>query len=331
MSARRLVCAAIFLAQLVSFVFCIGALADDGQLEVTYFDVGQADAVLINCPDGDHNLLIDAADTRYPDSKKNFEKSMNAAFDGREKQLTIAVASHPHADHIGSMEWVLKNFTVDTYVDNGEKGDTAVFGRVNRLRKKLVQRGQLVYVNGKQNSFEELDFCPSVTMKLIEPWAHDSGLKDTNDRSVAVHLKFQDTSFLFVGDIEDKAEEVMLEKFSESELAQLKVDVLKVGHHGSDTSSLERFVDVVSPSIAVISCGKKGVGTNAGYKHPRVSTLRTYNELLKDNPDKGRVWAFDAESETWKQTTRREGLWVTSKDGPVTVTSDGADVRVNAE
>ena len=100
---------------------------------------------------------------------------------------------------------------------------------------------------------------------------------------------------------------------------------------GSDTSSLQRFVDAVSPSIAVISCGKKGVGTNSRYKHSRASTVRTYNNLLRDNQTSGRVWAFDADTRTWRQLSRREGLWITTKDGTVKLRSDGAAVRVADE
>ena len=114
--------------------------------------------------------------------------------------------------------------------------------------------------------------------------------------------------------------------------------MLKVGHHGSDTSSTMEFVMGVSPSLAVVSSGRKGVGTNTRYKHPRFSTLGHYRDWFKvldrgeeegHHPPDGRVWAYDASKKRWRQHTRRKGLWLTPKDGTVIVCSDGASVTPN--
>jgi competence protein ComEC len=255
---------------------------------------------------------------------------MNKVFEHRPKKLDVVVASHPHTDHIGSMKWVLENFEVGTYVDNGQKVDSGVFGKLEKLRQSLTKSGKLTYVNGRQSSFTTLELCPDVTLELIEPWAVQPRLSDTNDRSVAVRLTYKNTAFLFVGDIHEKAEQVMLNSFDEQQRADLNVDVLKVGHHGSDTSSSPAFIQAVSPTIAVVSCGEKDVGTNAGYKHPRVSTVRSYDDWFAisaaEHPPNGTVWAYDADQDTWRNTSRRRGLWVTTKDGTVMVESDGTSV-----
>jgi len=86
-----------------------------GQLHVYYLDVGQADAIYITCPTGEHSMLIDAADTRYPRSSENFKKELQKLTNGLKKKIDVVVASHNHADHIGNMKWVLDNYSVAKY------------------------------------------------------------------------------------------------------------------------------------------------------------------------------------------------------------------------
>jgi len=308
--------------------------AANGKLEVTFFDVGQGDAILVTCPDGNHHMLIDSGDTRYPDSSKHFRAFLNAAFTNKPHHLDVVVASHEHADHIGSMQWVLTNYQVNTYVDNGDTADTTMFANLLTERRKQERAGKLNYIKGNENSFSEVDFCPDVKMEIFLPWATVPSLSDQNDRSVAVRLDFKTNSFLFVGDIEGEAEQVMLNQFTDKQRALLDVDVLKVGHHGSDTSSREGFIMAVSPQIAVISCGKKGTGTNERYKHPRLSTMRHFDDWFKNNPPTvkataAKIPAYDADTGAWKQQTRPSGMWLTVKDGTVTVTSDGKELKVN--
>lgn len=328
----------LFLAVVSWTAHQLPAQESTARLEVRFIDVGQADAILVRCPDGEHYLLIDAGDTRYPGSSAAFRAYLLREFEGKPKpwKIALVIASHPHADHIGSMQWVLENFDVETFVDNGQKFESTTWVNLDRVRRKQVERAELTYVNGKEVGRAELEFCPDplVTVEILVPWAIRS-LSDTNDRSVIVRLTYKDTSFLFVGDAEAHAEEVMLAL--EEELRQkLDVDVLKVGHHGSDTSSTSEFVVAVSPELAVVSSGKKGVGTNARYKHPRFSTLLTYTNWLKNrdgdaHPPNGRVWAFDAVRGRWRQHTRRAGLWMTPKDGTVIVRSDGETLALELE
>jgi beta-lactamase superfamily II metal-dependent hydrolase len=113
----------------------------------------------------------------------------------------------------------------------------------------------------------------------------------------------------------------------------LDVDVLKVGHHGSHSSSTRPFIAAVSPRHALISCGKKDVGTNDDYKHPRSVTLDTLNDALRDQPTNGRVWGYDKSGgrERWRQMSRRRGIWVTPRDGTITVRSNGQSINVEVE
>lgn len=323
----------------VVFFLAVGSVgAQSGALTAKFFDVGQADAILITCPKGEHRLLIDAADTRYPGSADAFKKAMEREFDGKPKVLTTVVASHPHTDHIGSMKWVLENFEVETYVDNGQNVDTDIYGALKKVRDRLRKSGKLNYINGKQNSFEQVDFCPDAELEIFEPWAKRPSLSDTNDRSVGVRLTCMGKSFLFVGDMHTAAEEVILNDFSEAERNNVRAEILKVGHHGSDTSSSDKFVHHVRPEIAIISCGKKDVGTNARYKHPRLSTVREFFNWFEEKPPPvavpeppGKVQAFDREAKKWRRQTRPAAMWLTPNDGTVTLTWDGGTMDVRQD
>ncbi|MBI5820309.1 MAG: MBL fold metallo-hydrolase [Verrucomicrobia bacterium] len=330
---NRLIISAVFV--LFSIAFSIGADTSSGALEIKVFHVGQADAILVTCPDKAHHLLIDAADTRYPKSSEQFKSNLLKEFEGHRKELAVVVASHPHEDHIGNMKWVLQNFQVKTYVDNGQKVDSAHFGQLNALRRTLVNAGNMTYINGKQSSFSKIDFCPAVQVEIIEPWAKRE-LTGSNDRSVAVRMDYKHKSFLFLGDLEQRSETVMLNNFSDVERQTLDADVVKVGHHGSDTSSTVQFINAVGPDIAIISCGQPGVGTNARYKHPRLSTVRHYRDWFKNHTPSAHsgtnlVWAYNAENKKWQQEARPDGVWLTSEDGTITIRWDGQTLQVDKE
>lgn len=311
----------------------------DKTLEVHFISVGQADAVLVRCGPTDRYLLIDAADTRYPDSAKQFQDYLRSTAKGG--RLDAVVVSHAHADHVGSMKWVLENFQVGVFVDGGDRAETRTWSELSKLRQRLSRQGRLEYVNGRKVKAAELDFCPSlnVSVDVVSPWAYSKKLTDPNDRSVIVRLGHGENSFLFVGDAHDNAEKVMLENLPDNLRKKLDVDVLKVGHHGSHTSSTAAFVMAVSPAIAVISSGRKDTGTNTKYKHPRYNTVLTYANWFKTSNTRGRfdkvkfpggrVWAYDSSSD-WRQVQRPEGLWFTTVDGTIVVQSDGKKLSVQS-
>ena len=326
------------LARLAGLSFALALAAQAGAapvLEAHFISVGQADAVLVKCPDGQTAMLVDSADTRYPGSKDRFRAYLQKEFKGKPQKIAVAVASHPHNDHIGSMQWVLETFDVGTYVDNGEKYDSTLWQNLDKVRKKQLKAGKLKYINGKQAQSAQIPLCADVTVEVFVPWAFSDKLTDTNDRSVVVRLAHRKVSFLFVGDSEDPGEAVMLDDALRKKLV---ADVLKVGHHGSDTSSTAKFVMAVSPQLAVISAGERGVGTNTRYKHPRYSTLDTYSTWFANvdkgaaspkHPANGKVWAYDAAKKTWRQHERPKGLWLTVQDGTVIVRSDGERFEVS--
>jgi competence protein ComEC len=317
--------------------FAINGRAQEpaGTLDVQFFNVGQGDAIFVRCPDGEHTLLIDGGELnqRYPKSATQFKELLGKAFQGQPKALTVIINSHPHSDHIGSLKWVIENFTVGTYVDNGDHSETATFGRLQELLEDKAAAGELVYQRFEARVMDPIPFCPHVSLEVIAPAVKEPSLDNPNDRSLIVRLSYKTTSFLFVGDAEKEAEHVLLSDAGTR--AKLDSDVLKVAHHGSHSSSTADFIGAVSPQTVVISCGVKAVGSNAGHRHPRLVTMNSFDTWFKnlsaaDHPPLNEVWAFD-HSGGWQSHTRRKGVWVTPKDGTVTITSDGAAFTTTLE
>lgn len=325
----------MMLAAVAAIVFTLQATAA-GRLRVQVFDVGQGDAILVTCPDGQHQLLIDSGCNKYPKSQENFHRELAAALvSDPNHTLELAVASHPHSDHLGGMFWVLTNYHVATYLDNGLPYTTDVWKKVQAERVAQTNAHTLKYLAGSTLSGKKITFCPLMTVTVVEPAAANPRLKDPNDLSVAVRLDYLGKSFLFVGDMEDRAEATWLNKLTPELRKLADVDVLKVGHHGSDTSSTPDFVALVSPRLALVSCGAPNVGTNTGYMHPRLSTVETYRAWFAAHPPAAidpspkQVTAYDPNKEEWVKVARPQGLYLTVLDGNLTVETDGTYFWVN--
>lgn len=302
-----------------------GADSDEGEgmLEVHVMNVGQADAILIRCPHGRHELLIDAADTRYTNSGRNFKAYMSRV-QSTDNTIEVVVATHPHADHIGNMAWVLNTYRVGLYVDNGNVYDTTTWHRV----EAAFARNGADYWSAQDELEPMIDFCPRVDVdaRVLRP----SGFGDSghpNDDSVIVRVDHGGSSFLFVGDAEEFEERLLLADAQTRQL--LDCDFLKVGHHGSRTSTGNDFLAAVTPKIAAISCGAKGVSTNASYKHPRFERVQALLGAIA-SPRTGptsRLEAFDSDEHTWKQIVLDKALYVTTVDGDLIFESDGQTIR----
>ena len=300
----------------------VPSAAPAGKLEVHVIDVGQGDAILIRCPDGNHEMLIDAGDNRYPGSGTQLKEYLTARQD-RNNEIEVVVASHPHADHIGNMAWVLRNYRVGLYVDNGETSDTTTYRGVETAWEQNGAR----YWSAQDDAPPDIDFCPraDVSAVVLRPngFGHDP---DPNNNSVVVRVEYAQDSFLFVGDTEKEGEQLLAS--DPTTRALLDVDFLKAGHHGSDTSSTEAFLELVSPEFVAVSCGAKGVGTNARYKHPRLERIQ--GMLAHTGPRSGSpvtVEAFDSQTETWKSVALNKAVFVTTAEGSLVFESNGHGVR----
>ncbi len=214
----------------------------DSKLQIYFFDVGQADSSLV-IADG-QTMLIDAGNNEDGPLLVNYIKGL-----GIEK-IDYLVGTHPHEDHIGGMDDIINNFEIGKIYMPDVTTTTATFQSV---LEAISSKGLSITRCEIGNTFGLGDgICTIMSVENEEQ-------SNLNLNSIVIHLAYGEKTFLFMGDAEKEIEE---------KISWPKVDVLKVAHHGSDTSSTEKFLIAVKPETAIIS-----VGTNNTYSHPSKSTL----------------------------------------------------------
>lgn len=252
------------------------SVSPSGMLTVHFLNVGQGDCTFIELPDG-KCILIDAATYDYANIIINAIEN-NYGY----SKIDYLVATHPHADHIGGMAEIVNHFSIGEIYMSKAATDTRTFENLLtsiKYKGLKINRAEADTIMISDNGVEAKFLSPGISEEY----------DDLNDYSAVLKIKYNNNSFLFTGDVEKKPEKVMLESYGN----ELDCDVLKVAHHGSDTSSTVDFINRVSPTYAVISCGK-----NNSYGHPHKQTLDRLQQC---------------------QAT----IYRTDKDGTVTIVCDG--------
>jgi len=234
-------------------------------LRIYIINVSQADSILIITPQN-KTILIDAGSEMKPNSAANaisFLHRMNVT------RIDHLIASHYHEDHIGGMESVFSNFEIGRVYDNGNCGNYS--SGVQRDFQLYASRYEFIHIS--QDTNLQIDSCLSES-KLIAPYASPgrcfsarSDASNENDNSILLRIVYGNTSFLFTGDCEKKCEQELIQKEE-----NINADFLKVGHHGSATSSSQEFLSAVSASIYAISADRNR-SISDGYFHPRQTPL----------------------------------------------------------
>ncbi len=218
-----------------------------GTLKVHFIDVGQADAILIQFPSG-QNMLIDAGNNSDGNLVVKYLKKNGV------KKLDHVIGTHPHEDHIGGLDVAVKNFNVSKVYLPRVTHTTKTY---EDLLMAIKNKGLKVT---EAKGGVKLDVGMEVTAELLAP--NSTGYEELNNYSAVLRLSFGNTSFLFTGDAEDVSETEMLRAGY-----ILKANVLKVGHHGSSSSTSSAFLKAVSPKYAVICVGE---GNDYGHPHSEI-------------------------------------------------------------
>lgn len=265
-------------------ISCWGALAwysgkkREGVLTVTFLSIGQGDSAILELPEGG-TIVIDGggAATGHDDpgarSIVPFLRWMGV------RSIDLLVLSHPHPDHFGGLATVAEEIEVKEFWYNG--GDSP-----DERYQRLLEATQEAARSPKDGGDPYTGFTThlgGVSLTLLGPAQNDIARphEDENDNSLVFLLQYQNKKILFTGDAEAAEEEAMLESG-----ISLKADVLKLGHHGSKTSTTEEFLSAVSPSLAVACLGKKN---RYGFPHAEVTERLTRHKIPLWRTDEGAV------------------------------------------
>lgn len=214
-------------------------------LTVHFIDVDQGDSEFIELPNGE-TMLIDAGESDQGD------KVVDYIFSQGYGSIDYVVASHLHSDHIGGLPDIFNNFKVGNFYTTEDTAATKVY---NNLIDSVTLNGAKTYTVQAGDMILDDD---NLQVSVVGPVTLDSD--DKNNNSIVLKVAYGNTSFLFTGDAEKQEED--------SIRANIKCDVLKVGHHGSSSSTSKNFLKKVEPKYAVISCG-----LNNKYGHPTQSVV----------------------------------------------------------
>lgn len=249
---------------------------DPNQMIVHFIDVGQGDSILIQV--NNKNMLIDAGPKSDKNELLNYLSKLNI------EKLDYVIATHPHEDHIGNMSDIIDSYNVLKFYAPKVQSTTKTFEKmIDSLKRKGLK------INVIRKDTDSIDLGKNTNVRVFSPI--DDSYENLNNYSSVIKIQYGSTSFLFTGDAEKDVEEKILDNNE-----NISSDVLKVGHHGSSTSTSKAFLNKINPSIGVISVGKDNT-----YNHPNNETIKS----LKEN---------------------KVTIYRTDKDGTVILSSDGTKI-----
>lgn len=247
-----------------------------GNLEVHFIDVGQADSILIMI-DSD-SMLIDAGNNGDSDLVVDYIKSQGL------EDLDYVIGTHPHEDHIGGLDAVINSFEVGKVLMPKQVSTTKTFEDV----LTSIQNKGLKITTPKIGASYNLG---GAEWTILAP--HEEQYDETNNSSIVIKLEYGNNSFIFTGDAEEASELDILK------MGDLKSDVLKVGHHGSSSSTSLDFLNAVNPNYAVIS-----LGFDNSYGHPHSEVIERLSnkniEVLRTDELGTIIFTSDGKSLNYK-------------------------------
>ncbi|MCX7956306.1 MAG: MBL fold metallo-hydrolase [Endomicrobia bacterium] len=245
----------------LSFLLVFLNLSYSSSLIKAYFlDVGQAEASFIITPSST-TLLIDAADTSPANFKYVYDFIKQKGF----SKIKYLIISHPHEDHIGGVKYLLENLEVEKIYDPNIPTNSKTYNEMI----KIIKEKNINYNLAREGVNIKLE--EDIILNVLYPPANLLS-RSINNNSLVARINYKKFSILYTGDIEKKAEIFIVEKYKYNSKV-IGSTVLKVPHHGSSSSSTDKFIKLVYPEIAIISCG-----VNNKFGHPHIETLEQYNK-----------------------------------------------------
>lgn len=246
-------------------------------LKVHYLDVGQGDSIFLELPNKE-TILIDAAEATEANKIKGYIQNLGY------QKIDYVIATHPHSDHIGGLSEIIKQFDIGSiYMPKAVSTSKTYENLLTTIAEKNLKVKQA-------KAGIEIINQNDLKIEILSP--KESSYANLNNYSIVLKLTYKKNSFLFMGDAEKQIEEEIQ--------SDVKANVIKIGHHGSNTSSSEAFVEKVKPQYAIISVGKDNK-----YNHP-------YSEIL----------------DRWSKMGAE--IYRTDEDGSVIIESDGENLAVSS-
>ena len=241
-----------------------------GKLRITLLDVGQGDAILLE--DGQRKVMVDVGDNKKDKLGYGGSVALKMALakagvqEGVDKINTVII-SHHHGDHLGNIKWLAGKYKVSNIYDNAMPNPS---NAVSQWLNTELRAGH--YHNRVLNAGDKVDLGKGYYFEVLAPgdFLSKQDKARFNNTSIVMKLHYGQFTMLFTGDAEAPVEDYLQQKYGSA----LKADVLKVGHHGSKTSSIYKFISKVQPQYALISCGNREI-----YNHPNKNVVGSLQHL----------------------------------------------------
>lgn len=247
-------------------------------LKVHYLDVGQGDSIFIELPNNE-TMLIDAAESYQSENIINYLKNLNY------QKIDYVIGTHPHTDHIGGLKDIINTFEIGKIYMPKVVSTTKTY---ESLLMAIKDKNLKINTAKAGTSIIDTD---ALKINILAP--NNSTYTELNNYSVVTKITYRTTKFLFMGDAE---------KLSENEIKEdVTADVIKIGHHGSNTSSSIDFIKKVNAKYGIIS-----VGLNNKYNFPKEETITN-----------------------WENSGTK--IYLTSTNGTIRASSDGTNIKIESE
>ena len=227
-------------------------------IELHMIDIGQGDSILIRTSGG--NILIDAGPGKSEDELKAYLASLSIT------EFEYAIFTHMDEDHIGGADMIMTDYTVSNVLMPDADADTKTYLKMI----EAIEASEAVVT--KTDSGDQYTIG-SMTLTVLSP-VEGKKYNNKNNYSIVIRLDFGETSIMLTGDAEEEVEEQLLQLYGTD---MLDCDILKVGHHGSESSSTIEFLEAVTPEFALISCGEGNT-----YGHPHSITITNLTAIGAD-------------------------------------------------